>query len=83
MIFLFVLQAVITNQFQTQCQKMGDYCFDPQIGLYEKGTPHLRVTKPIDKIEPLPHPSRGIRSSVDDSMVDCKDKSFFNFFCRR
>jgi hypothetical protein len=66
-----------------QCQPMGDYCFDPQVGLYKKGdenkmsdiVDHAEVQKyeTYDFMEPA--------KSVEREMINCEEANFFDVFC--
>jgi hypothetical protein len=70
----------------TTCQKMGDYCFDPQVGLYKPGTDPEKAedfeeveasefteTQDFEQIESA--------SSLDRQVVKCDGSSFFDIFC--
>ena len=67
-----------------QCQQMGEYCFDPQVGLYKVGEGD-KVQEEIDyqamdKLEK--HENIDPASSIDREMIKCdKDSSFFDVFC--
>lgn len=65
-----------------QCQQMGEYCFDPQIGLYKKDEEEIKEVdqsaveknKKYDFIDPP--------KGVDRNMIECdKNPSFFDIFC--
>ena len=63
-----------------QCQPMGDYCFDPQIGLYKKDKDSISVAQDysaLDKDEKFDKEGKykeGIYSP-------CTNKNHFNIFC--
>jgi hypothetical protein len=62
-----------------QCQEMGEYCFDPQYGLYKKGEEGAIVNaeeaiKNEDKM--LPH-----AESVDRNLIECDSTNRFDIFC--
>jgi hypothetical protein len=62
-----------------QCQEMGDYCFDPQYGLYKKNDANAEVvdTKAIETDGPsIPH-----GKSVERDLIDCDPKNYFDVFC--
>lgn len=67
-----------------QCQKMGDYCFDPQVGLYKPGEEET-LTDEIDMAEvetsqkyDFIDPHKG----VERSLIECdENSSFFDIFC--
>jgi hypothetical protein len=61
-----------------QCQEMGDFCFDPQFGLYQKGDLETPVT--IDKLEQgmnIIAPAK----SVERELIKCDANNFFDIFC--
>lgn len=62
-----------------ECQEMGDYCFDPQFGLYKKenGLEEAVETKKIEKDGPSIPPSK----SVERELIDCDPKNYFDVFC--
>jgi len=73
-------------QQQLQCQQMGDYCFDPQVGLYKKGSEGGSTVgetidlAEVDKTEKYkfldPH------QGAERSMIECdENSSFFDVFC--
>ncbi len=67
-----------------QCQQMGDYCFDPQVGLYKLGQGD-RIQEAIDyqdmdKAEK--HKNIDSATSLDRDMIKCdKNSGFFDVFC--
>lgn len=61
---------------ELQCQEMGDYCFDPQFGLYKKDDLEADV-----KIEEKTAPSIPAAKSVDRELIDCDPKNYFDIFC--
>ncbi len=66
-----------------QCQPMGEFCFDPQIGLYKKGeaqaldaqieNSQFENSQSYDFLEPA--------KSVEREMIDCEESTFFDVFC--
>jgi hypothetical protein len=60
------------------CQQVGEYCFDPQIGLYKKsGTDFNMVNDaPAEKIPQIPS-----ASSVDRDLISCDPTNRFDMFC--
>lgn len=64
---------------ELQCQEMGDYCFDPQYGLYKKDD----VNSEIVDTTKLETDGPGIPSakSVDRELIDCDKKNYFDVFC--
>jgi hypothetical protein len=63
-----------------QCQEMGDYCFDPQFGLYKKD--EEGVTKDSGKILlDEKGPSIPSAKSVDRELIDCDKNNYFDIFC--
>lgn len=67
---------------ELQCQQMGDYCFDPQFGLYKKDdankeAPEAVETKAIETDGPSIAPAK----SVERELIDCDPKNYFDVFC--
>lgn len=67
-----------------QCQQMGDYCFDPQVGLYKLGEgdkiQEEMDYEEMDKAEK--HKNIDSATSLDREMIKCdKNSSFFDIFC--
>jgi hypothetical protein len=73
-----------------QCQPMGDYCFDPQIGLYKKDESTIlkdvnpAKAKSID-INELENNEKyqfmEVPKSVDRNLINCDKSNFFDIFC--
>jgi hypothetical protein len=63
---------------ELQCQEMGDYCFDPQFGLYKKDY----VSADVD-MKAIQTEGPGIPSgkSVERDLIDCDPKNYFDIFC--
>lgn len=64
---------------ELQCQEMGDYCFDPQHGLYKKDD---ATFDPVEtkKIE-TEGPTIPAAKSLDRDLVNCDSKNYFDIFC--
>lgn len=61
------------------CQEMGDYCFDPQYGLYKKDdvTEEIVDTAKVDSNGPnIP-----VAKSIDRNLIDCDPNNHFDMFC--
>lgn len=66
-----------------QCQQMGEYCFDPQVGLYKRAEEGkvqeeldlstIENNKKYDFLEP--------HTGLDRQMIDCDKAQFFDIFC--
>lgn len=81
--------APFVTQSSLQCQQMGDYCFDPQVGLYKKDnnqnensaeTIHTVDSSELEKNNKYEFlaPHRG----VEREMIECDENSnFFDIFC--
>ncbi len=62
-----------------ECQEMGDYCFDPQFGLYKPGDEgNLVITDQFEKDQSssMPH-----ATSVDRNLITCDPTNRFDIFC--
>ena len=63
-----------------QCQPMGDYCFDPQYGLYKPD--HLDETvKAEDAAKDVTGPAVPTAASVDRNLINCEKSNMFDVFC--
>lgn len=69
-------------QQNLQCQQMGEFCFDPQIGLYKPGekgkveSVDYAVTETLENYNELP-----TARSIDRELIDCDKNMFFDIFC--
>jgi hypothetical protein len=64
---------------ELQCQEMGDFCFDPQYGLYKKDdlSADVNVEKAsLDKAPAIP-PAQ----ALDRDLINCDSKNYFDIFC--
>ncbi len=64
---------------QLECQEMGDYCFDPQYGLYKRNDSGP-IDIPTEKIM-IQGPVIPAASSVDRELVNCDGTNRFDIFC--
>jgi hypothetical protein len=62
-----------------QCQEMGDYCFDPQFGLYKKD--EMDTTISTSNIVEKKAPSIPAAKSIDQDLINCDPKNYFDIFC--
>lgn len=63
---------------ELECQEMGDYCFDPQYGLYKKDDSGSMVdSDKLEKSSPNIPPAK----SIDRDLIDCDPKNYFDIFC--
>lgn len=72
----FVLRSLTA---ELQCQEMGDYCFDPQYGLYKKDD--FSTTISTDEMVEDKGPSIPSGKSVERDLIDCDPNNFFDIFC--
>jgi hypothetical protein len=63
---------------QLECQEMGDFCFDPQYGLYKKEDSSL--TLDASKVEKQ-GPTIPTAKSLDQDMISCDASNYFDIFC--
>lgn len=61
------------------CQEIGDYCFDPQFGLYKRDMPNDDV--PTDKVEKKSAPVIPSAGTLDRDLINCDPKNYFDIFC--
>ena len=76
----------IKNQFASrrlQCQPMGEFCFDPQVGLYKRGEEEkmqkvadYTVVENANKYDFIDPPK-----TAEREMIKCDRNSFFDIFC--
>lgn len=64
---------------ELQCQEMGDFCFDPQHGLYKKDDANGDIVE-TKKIE-TDGPSIPAGKSLERDLIDCDPKNYFDIFC--
>lgn len=64
---------------ELQCQLMGDYCFDPQYGLYKKDDANAEVVG-AEKLE-KDGPSIPSGKSVERDLINCDPNNYFDVFC--
>ena len=63
-----------------ECQEMGDYCFDPQFGLYKKD--ESGFTKDTGKVLfDEKGPSIPAAHSIDRDLINCDKNNYFDIFC--
>lgn len=75
---------VLVAEGKLQCQQMGDYCFDPQVGLYKRGE-----KSKIEKVEvdyssisgESDYESIQHSNGVERNMISCDKNSAFDIFC--
>lgn len=64
---------------ELQCQAMGDYCFDPQYGLYKKDDGFNEgAPTPIKEPE---GPQIPAGKSVERELISCDPSNYFDVFC--
>ena len=63
---------------ELQCQEMGEYCFDPQVGLYKRDDMNAEVqsAKVVDPVAGMAH-----GRSLDRDLIDCDKGNYFDIFC--
>lgn len=64
---------------ELECQEMGDYCFDPQFGLYKKDN-NIEAAVETKKIE-TDGPSIPAGKSVERDLINCDPNNYFDIFC--
>lgn len=84
-------QSIAQNNLNLTCQKYGEYCFDPQVGLYkedeklgyiEVGDEAQNIEKEVDKKNLKAETDKNrTKSYIDSSVVDCRKGSYFDIFC--
>ena len=64
---------------ELQCQEMGDFCFDPQYGLYKKNDLNSEVVETAKIVTTGPTIPTG--ASVDRDLINCDPTNYFDIFC--
>ncbi len=64
---------------QLECHEMGEFCFDPQYGLYKKNDINADIVE-TKKIE-TEGPSIPFAKSIDREMINCDSRNYFDIFC--
>lgn len=64
---------------QLECQEMGDFCFDPQYGLYKKDDSSAEVD--TSKVEAKKAPAIPPATAVERELINCDPNNFFDVFC--
>jgi hypothetical protein len=64
---------------QLECQEMGDFCFDPQYGLYKKDDSSSSVDN--EKVESQKAPSIPAAKSIERDLIQCDPSNYFDIFC--
>jgi hypothetical protein len=81
---------IASNDLNLTCQKYGEYCFDPQVGLYKEddqkgvtilGDEALEVKDDKKIIGKAEVDKNRVKSVMDGSMIECKKDNFFDIFC--
>lgn len=75
---------VAKNVFELKCQKMGEYCFDPQVGLYKPGeedkAAKLKESSETDvslkKVRGL-----GADGFFNTSLINCDKSNRYDIYC--
>lgn len=64
---------------ELQCQQMGEYCFDPQFGLYKKDNLDASIDR--SKVMEDKSPTIEYGRSVDRNLINCDKTNYFDVFC--
>lgn len=64
------------------CQEMGDYCFDPQFGLYKRDLVQVDDVEKADAGKVVTEgPSIPPAKTIERELIDCDPKNYFDIFC--
>lgn len=77
---------VVKNVYELKCQKMGEYCFDPQVGLYKAGKENEAVQikneavvdQSLKKVRGL-----GDEGFFNSQLINCDKNNFYDVFCNK
>lgn len=64
---------------ELQCQELGEYCFDPQFGLYKKDDSNNELVE-TSKIA-TDGPAIPAGKSLDRDIINCDSTNYFDIFC--
>lgn len=73
-----------SKRIAANCEKMGDYCFDPQIGLYKPSEkPEEESTQIENALIEQKEEYKFLEqpSSIDRQMINCEKSTIFDMFC--
>lgn len=77
--------GLLSAQVNLQCQQMGDYCFDPQVGMYKPGDEPLKNVEAdyaqADKLEDYDYETKAL--GKEREKAKCDENSYFSLFCRK
>lgn len=76
-------KSTFVAQRALQCQPMGDHCFDPQVGLYKKGTEpgSYEEVSPATVEDTKKYDFMDVHAGHDRKMIDCDQAQMFDIFC--
>ena len=69
---------------ELQCEPMGEYCFDPQVGLYKNGESASAREVGVDASELEKNQKYDFMEtgdSVNNNLINCDKKNQFDIFC--
>ena len=73
-------RPLLLSQAELSCQPMGEYCFDPQVGLYKKDQGEIQYGSSSSILdEDLPQ--LPVAKSVDRNLIVCESGVYFDIFC--
>lgn len=64
---------------ELQCQEMGEFCFDPQIGLYKRDDVEAEVS--AGKMNDEKGPAVTTKGAVDRDLITCDKDNYFDIYC--
>ena len=74
------------NTLALKCQKMGEYCFDPQVGLYKPENRNQAVKiKDDNSTEARYKKVRGLGADgfFNQEMINCDKNKFYDIYCNK
>ncbi|MCT4642205.1 MAG: hypothetical protein N4A33_07885 [Bacteriovoracaceae bacterium] len=76
----------VMNKFKPQCQKMGEYCFDPQVGLYDPKDKDKAVNiKRENEASESYHRVKSIEGdgTFSNQLINCSSDNMFDIYCNK
>lgn len=68
-----------TAELALACEPMGEFCFDPQVGLYKKDDMDSAVE--VKEVVDNSGPAMAHGRSLDRNLIDCDKGNYFAVFC--
>lgn len=75
------------NALELKCQKMGEYCFDPQVGLYKPNNREQAVKLKDENVNSDERLKKvrglGADGFFNQNMINCDKNKFYDVYCNK